>query len=443
MRSRPKILAAILLLASHYMAGQVEQQTHRITLQDAIQKGLQANLRVLIASTRIEETRGTAERRFASLLPRVRAESFASLQNRNLRAFGISAPGIPDVIGPFSNFDFRVYADQAVLDLQSYRNWKASQRLEESSRKDYQDARDFIVRQVGGLYLNAESAAAQVEAAQARVTTADALYKIARDRHDAGVATGVDVLRAQVQLANEKQRLLEAQTSAKQALIALARNIGMSPGTPLELGEVLTFVPLERPEVNAMLQSALEQRPDYLSLTSQHLALAQQEQANRARYFPKFSVGGNYGGLGRSVGDIKGTGVLQGTLSITLFDRDRKGEEMELGARLKRIDDQMDDLRLGIEQEVREALLNLDSAAEEVKVAQEGRDLAQQELDLARDRFQAGVTNNIEVTSAQDSLARAQENYIVAVSRHVDAKLSLARAAGDTEQNYRQYVGEK
>ena len=443
MRSKRKILAAILLLASHHVAGQAEQQTYRITLSDAIQKGLQANLRVLTAGTRIAETRGTAERRFASLLPRVRVESFASLQNRNLRAFGISAPGIPDVIGPFSNFDFRVYADQPVLDLQSYRNWKASQRLEEASRKDYQDARDFIVRQVGGLYLNAESAAAQVEAAQARVTTADALYKIARDRHDAGVATGVDVLRAQVQLANEKQRLLEAQTSAKQSLIALARNIGMSPGAPLELGEVLTFVPLERPEVNAMLQSALEQRPDYLSLTSQHLALAQQEQANRARYFPKFSVGGNYGGLGRSVGDIKGTGVLQGTLSITLFDRDRKGEEMELAARLKRIDEQMDDLRLGIEEEVREALLNLDSAAEEVKVAQEGRDLAQQELDLARDRFQAGVTNNIEVTSAQDSLARAQENYIVAVSRHVDAKLSLARAAGGTEQNYRQYVGEK
>lgn len=443
MRSRISILAAVLLLAPSFATAQTEPQTYRITLRDAIQRGLQANLRVLVAGTRIEETQGSEARRFASLLPRVRGESFASLQNRNLRAFGISAPGIPDVIGPLSNIDFRLYADQPVLDLQSYRNWKASQRLEEATRRDYQDARDFIVRQVGSLYLNAESAAARAEAAQARVTTAEALYKLARDRHDAGVATGVDVLRAQVQLANEKQRQLEAQNSAKQALIALARNIGMSPGTPLELGEILTFVPLERPEVNALLQSALQQRSDYLSLASQRQALAQQEQANRARYFPRFSVGGNYGGLGRSIGDIKGTGALQGTLSVTLFDRDRKGEEMELAARLKRIDEQMNDLRLGIEQEVREALLNLGSAAEEVKVAEQGRALAQQELDLARDRFQAGVTSNIEVTAAQDSLARAQENYIVAVSRHVDAKLSLARAAGGTEQNYAEYVGEK
>jgi outer membrane protein TolC len=443
MRSRSTILAPVLFLALHFSAAQTEPKTYRITLRDAIQRGLQANLRVLVAGTRIEETQGSEVRRFASLLPRVRGESFASLQNRNLRAFGISAPGIPDVIGPFSNFDFRVYADQPVLDLQSYRNWKASRRLEDASRKDYQDARDFIVRQVGGLYLNAQSAAAQAEAAQARVTTADALYKLARDRHDAGVATGVDVLRAQVQLANERQRLLEAQNSAKLTLMALARNIGMSPGTPLELGEVLTFAPLEQPEVSRLLQSALQQRPDYLSLANQRLALAQQAEANRARYLPKFSVGGNYGGLGRSVGDIKGTGALQGTLSITLFDRDRKGEELELAARLKRIDEQMNDLRLGIEQEVREALLNLDSAAEEVKVAEKGRELAQQELDLARDRFQAGVTSNIEVTTAQDSLARAQENYIVAVSRHVDAKLSLARAAGGTEQNYGQYVGEK
>jgi outer membrane protein TolC len=141
------------------------------------------------------------------------------------------------------------------------------------------------------------------------------------------------------------------------------------------------------------------------------------------------------------MGDLPGTGLLQGTLSITLYDRDRKGEELELAARMKRVDDQLADLKLGIEEEIRESMLNLDSATEQVAVAQEGRELAQQELDLAQDRFKAGVTNNIEVTNAQDSLARAQENYIVAVTRHADAKFALARAMGGTEQNYERYLG--
>jgi outer membrane protein TolC len=166
----------------------------------------------------------------------------------------------------------------------------------------------------------------------------------------------------------------------------------------------------------------------------------EQQRANRARYMPKFSVGGNYGALGRSIGDLRGTGLLQGTLSITLFDRDRTGEAEELAARMKRVDDQRADLKLGIEEEIREATLNLDSAREQVTVAHEGRDLAQQELDLSQERFRAGVTNNIEVTNAQDALARAQENYILAVARHADARFALARAAGATEQNIERYL---
>ena len=126
----------------------------RLTLHDAIEKGLQANLGVLVADTRVQELEGTRTRRLANLLPRVRTQSFANLQNRNLRAFGISFPGVPEVVGPFSNFDFRVYAEQNVFDLQSYHAWKASLRQLDSGKLDYQDARDLIVRSVAALYLN-------------------------------------------------------------------------------------------------------------------------------------------------------------------------------------------------------------------------------------------------------------------------------------------------
>ena len=371
----------------------------------------------------------------------MRTQSFVNLQNRNLSAFGISFPGVPEVVGPFSNFDFRVYADQNVVDLQSYHNWKASLRQLDAGKLDYQDARDLIVRSIAGLYLNAQSASARADAARARVTSADALYKLARDKHDVGTATGVDTLRAQVELANEKQSLLVGRNQQKQALLALARNIGMDPGTSLEVAEPLQFQSMSRPEAESALRTALLARSDYMSLASQRLSLTEQQRASHARYYPKFSINGNYGGLGRSIAGIKGVGLIQGTLDFTLFDRDRNGEIQEkVAARLRRVDDQIADLRRGIDQEIREALLNLESAAEQVAVAEEGRDLAQRELDLAQDRFQSGVTNNVEVVTAQDALARAQENYILAVSSHMDARFALSRAIGGTEHNIGQYL---
>ncbi len=418
-----------------------ELTPYRLTLRDAIQKALQANLNVLVADTRVEEAEGTRTRRLsAALLPRVRVQNYANYQNRSLSAFGISLPGLPAVIGPFSNYDFRFYADQNIVDLQSFRGWKASERALDASKMDYQDARDLIVRAVTSLYLNAQSAAERVNAAQSRVTDSDVLYKLAKDKHDAGTATGVDVLRSQVQLANDRQALLAAQNQYKQSLLALARNLGMRPGTPLELAEPLRFQPLTRPQAESLVPSAVLARPDYLSLASQRQGLVEQQRASHARYFPKLSINGNYGGLGRSIGGVQGVGIIQGQIDFTVFDHDRSGEEQELASRIQRIDAQIADLRRGIEEDIREALLNLESAAEQVAVAKDGQDLAKRELELSQDRFQSGTTNNVEVVTAQDELARAQENYILAVSGHADAKFALARAVGDTEKNIEQYL---
>ena len=415
---------------------------YRLSLRDAIQKGLQANLSVLVADTRVQEAEGTTVRRMsAAVLPRVHGSSYASLQNRNLRAFGISLPGAPEVVGPFSNYDFRVSADQNIVDLQSYHNWKASERGVEASKLDYQSARDLIVSAIANLYVDAESAAARTDAAKSRVDASDALYRLAKNKHDAGTATGVDVLRSQVQLANDKQVLLVARNQYKQALLVLTRNLGMNPATPLELSETLQYQPIALPSPERVVPSALVARADYVSLARQREQLAEQQNAGHARYLPKLSIFGNYGALGRSVGSSAGTGLIQAQLDIDLFNRDRNGEALEIASRIKRIDDQIADYRRGIEVEVRQALLNLESASEQVAVAQDGLDLAQRELKLAQDRFQSGVTNNVEVITAQDELARAQENHIVAVSNYVDAKFALARSSGGTEKNVDQYMG--
>jgi outer membrane protein TolC len=413
--------------------GDAAAQPLRLTLAQAIERGLANNLRVLAAGQRIEEAEGARERRFSALLPRARVDATTSIQNRSLRALGISFPGVPDVVPLYSIYDFRVSAEQPVFDRQSYHNWKASEQQGQAVRHDYQDLRDLLVRQIAGVYLNAQAAATRVEAAESRVATAETLLRLATERRAAGVATGVDVLRAEVQLANEQQRRIELRTAAQQALLVLARQMGMSPGTPIELADALRFEPAAVPEMTAALANSLASRADYLALASQREALLAQQRANRARYYPKVSVRGDYGGIGRAVGQVQGTGTLAAGISMTVFDRDRAGEEAELEARVKRLDHQMTDLRLGIEQEIRDAALVLESAAQEVGVAARGRELAARELELARERFAAGVATNLEIVSAQQSVARAQENYILAVSRHTDAKAALDRALGATQ----------
>ena len=431
-------------LAASVTAAAQQPAPYRLTLQDAIQKALQANLSVLAACTKVEEAEGTRMRRLsAALLPRVNAQTYANYQNHDLQAQGLSFSGlpIPKMVGPLSNYDFRVYAQQNVVDLASYRGFKASERALDAGKMDYRDARDLIVRAIAALYLNAQSAEARVDAAQSRVTDSSTLYKLAKDKHDAGTATGVDVLRAQVQLDNDRQALLIADNQRKHSLLELARNLGMNPATPLELAEPLNYRVLNPLEVETLAPAALLARADYLSLDSQRAGLVEQQRASRARFYPKLSVNGNFGEIGRSIGSVQRTGLLQGQIDFTLFDRDRNGEAQELASRVKRIDDQIADLRRGIDEDIRDALLNLDSATEQVAVAIEGQELARRELQLAQDRFQAGTANNVEVVTAQDELARAEENYILAVSSHADAKFALARALGDTETNITKFMG--
>ncbi len=432
-------IGAAAMLAPPGAAGQ--PAPYRLTLEDAIHKAVQANLNVLVAGTEVEEDEGARARSLAALLPRVNAETYANVQNRNLRAFGISFPGLPSVVGPFSNYDFRIYAQQKIVDLASYRALKASESALGAGKMSEQDARDLVVRVTAGLYLDAQSAAARVDAAQTRVTDSTTLLNLAQDKHHAGTATGVDVLRAQVQLANDRQALLEAENAYKQTLLVLARDLGMSPGTPLELSEPLRYQPLAAQQPEALLPEALTTRADYRALASQRQSLVEQQRANRARFYPQLSLSGNIGELGRSIGSVQTSGLIQGQIDFTIFDRDREGEAQQLASRVKRVDEQIADLRRGVEEDIREALLNLDSAAEQVSVAGEGQELAERELKLAQDRFQTGMANNVEVVTAQDELARAQENYILAVSSHVNAKYALARALGDTEKNVLAFTG--
>ena len=437
--------------APAHMPGQAASQTpaaqtpSRLSLREVVALALKNNLSVRVAGTQVEEAGGTRLRQRSALEPRVTSDAYANLQDRNLQALGFSFPGfpIPLTTGAFGTYDFRVFAQQPVVDRQAYHSYQSSKRQLDAAKLTYQDTRDLVIRQAAGYYLDAQAAAAEVQAAEARVITSRALEQLARDQHSAGVATRVDLLRAQVQLQRDQQNLLVARDNYETALLVLQRYLGLRPGAPLELAEQLEFRSTAPPEPDEALRTALEARADYRSLRAQREALVEQQKASRARYLPKLSINGDYGVFGRDFGQMPAIGQIQGTVTFTVFDRDRKGEQQEIASRLQRVDAQIADLERGIEQELRKAELDLQSAEQQVAVTKAAVDLADEELKLAEDRFRNGVTDNIEVITAQGSLQSAQDDHITALARHSDARMALARALGATEQGYENYLGPK
>jgi outer membrane protein TolC len=432
----------LLLLAMSAAHGSAQETPQRFTLKDAIDQALKHNVNVLVSSTQIDEAEGTRTRRLAALLPHASADTLANLLKNNLSIEGISLPGIPTAVGPFAYYDFRVFASQAVIDRQTVHNWKASARQEEAARLSYQDTRDVVVREAAGFYLQSETAAAEVEAAQSRVDTSRVLEKLANDQHDQGLATAIDAVRSQVQLARDQQALLVAQNNYDTSLLILARFLGLSPGISLEPAEKLEFRHIDALDIEQALPAALGARDDYRSFFSQQQALVEQERASHARYLPTLYFNGNYGAAGRNFGAMPATGGIEGILSVTIFDRDRSGERQELESRVDRLKAQTDDLARGVEQDLRKAVLDINSTEQQVGVTQAALGLAQRELTLAEDRFRNGVTDNIEVVTAQDALARAQDDRIAAVAQNADARAALARALGATEKNYQIYIGQ-
>jgi outer membrane protein TolC len=414
----------------------------QLTLQETITRALKSNLSVLLASAQVENAAGTRQRQLASLLPHVTADHVTSFHNQNLQALGLSFTGfpIPKVVGPLSNYDYRVYANQSVIDRQAYHALKSSERQQDAAQLSYQDSLNLVIRQAAGLYLTSQTAQAEVEADESRVTTSTALLKLAQDQHDLGLATGIDVVRAQVQLQRDQQTLLVARDDYETSILNLQRFIGMMPGEPVALAQRLEFHPLQPPKIGAAVETALQARSDYRSLFSQREALLEQQKAAHARYLPKLSVDGNYGALGRSYGSMPGIGLIEGVVSITVFDRDREGQQAQIASQLHQIDAQIADMRRGIEQDLRKALLDLQSTEQQVSVTQAGLDLAQRELTLAQDRFKNGLNDNIEVITAQSSLQSAQDDRIAALARHADAAIALGRALGATGSEYQKYM---
>jgi outer membrane protein TolC len=307
----------------------------------------------------------------------------------------------------------------------------------DASKATSLSTREQVILLVVSQYIGSLRAVANVQASQSRVDLAQALYDQAADLQKEGVGTGIDTLRANVELQNEKQRLIEAQNDRDTSIYGLSKLLNLDPRQPVELADSLSFFDTPQPEVEASIEAALAERQEWKSLESQLKAAGAEKRASQDSRLPSLRFDGNWAYLGTSSTNGIPTYTYTASVNMPLFTGGRiHAEIVRADLEIKKLQQQQDDLRNQIALDVKTALLNLQSARSEVQVANLGVILSKEEVDQARDRFKAGVANNIEVIQAQDSLARANDNQIAALYRFNQARADLARSVGQMEKVY-------
>ncbi len=410
----------------------------RLTLHDAVTTALKENPQVQIATLSFAQSQDDKSIARSALLPQAGLEVFDRAVRANLYAeFGSKFPGIPEHAGPFQFFQAGPGVTMPLLDLTLWRRLQAAHQVMSASQAQETTVREQIVLLVVSQYLAGMRAEAAVKAAQSRVDLAQALYDQANDLQKHGVGTGIDTLRANVELQNEKQRLLEAQTQQKVAHYGLARLLNLDPHREIELADTPNFYETPQMDASRSLELAYETRPEMKALAAQ---VHEEEIAKRAASesrLPTLNFAGTWGEQGLSAPSSIPAYVYQLTVDVPLFTGGRIHAEIaKADLEIKKVEQQRADLRNQIALEVKTSEAQLEAAQHEVDVANLGVKLAREEVSQARDRFQAGVANNIEVVSAQDSLARANDNQIAALYGYNQARADLSHSIGQIEGLY-------
>lgn len=428
--------------------GKLEPGVAQISLQNAIDRGLKANLGLLLSGQDVVTARGERWKKLSALLPNVTTTSYVDGSQVDLAEFGFNFKfpptlgfTIPNVVGPFGYYDSRAYVTQSMLDLKAINDTRAASQSQKAAQYTAKDARDLVVLAVGYNYLLAIADASRIETVAAQVNTAQALYDQASDQVKAGTSPAIDGLRAQVELKTRQQQLIQAKNDFAIQKLTLARVIGLAPGQEYELTDKSPYEPFTGLTMDEALQRAYASRSDYQAASATLRAAEYSKKSARAEYYPSLSFSGDYGIAGTySTLATHGVFDVRGTLNFPIFQGGKvHGDELEADAQLEQSREKLENLRAQIDADVRTAFLNLQSSAEQVDVAKSNIDLAQQTLDQSRDRFAAGVTDTVEVVQSQEQVASANDSYINSLYSFNYAKISLARAMGLGEESVKQY----
>ena len=420
-------------------------------LDDAIERGLSRNLQVQLANEAERSVRGQISTVFYQLMPNVKAVAYTRAQEIDLAAMGFKAsslagfgfaPGSISNIVKVNTTAAQISADQVLFNLPDFYLYAAAKRAETVFQMNVLNARGAIVQAVATQYLAALADQAQIANAQALLTADEEVLRQATLSHDAGVGTNVDVLRARVQLQNQQQVVVRTQNTFEKDKIALDRLIGLPADQQLTLTDTVPYSDLAKMTLTDAKALAYQRRKDLLALQAQLEVAERARKAVKYERVPSLGFNGYYGVLGETQGLYHGVFTVQGVLKIPIFEESRfRGESEVATAQQIALERQIDSLRVTIDAQIRSSRLDVDSSAQLVKVARSNVDLATQALADSRERFSAGVSDNLPVVQAQAALQDAQTRLVNNEFQFNQAKLALARNTGVVESQYKQYLG--
>ncbi|HKN21139.1 MAG TPA: TolC family protein [Terracidiphilus sp.] len=414
-----------------------------LSLDDAMQRGLQANLGIILSGTQTAGARAQRLSQLQTLLPSVDFNAKEAEMQTDLPAEGLRIPGFPKIIGPFSYQDVRANMTWSLVNINSLRNYLAARHNFAAAQLSAEDARDMVVLTVGNAYLLVLADETEVSSVEAQVATAKVSLDQAAANHQAGTAPLLDELRARVDYQSLEQQLIAARNALEKDKLALQRTIGMPLEQSFNLTDKAPFAPFDTLDADALIKQAKENRKDLAALVEVAAAATEQRKAATAARLPTIEADADYGDIGATLGHSHGTVDATGTLSVPIFDEFAlRGQAEQAQAQLDTAQAQLSDKRAQVDADVRDALLDIAAAQKQVEVAQSSRDLANEALKEAQDRYANGVSDNLAVSQAQQSVAQADNEYVASLYRHNVAKLSLARALG-AGLDYRKYVGGK
>lgn len=430
-------------------SGTPSPHTLALTMADTVQRALRYNLGL---ATSGESTRVAQSLRLSllsQLLPSLNGRVSETIQQVNLQAFGfrggpVFGESFSPVIGPFSVFDARAYLTQTIFDATSIAALHSGTENLRAVEFRMRDLRAIVAQLASTLYLQAIAASSQIESTLGQVRTAETLYQQAQNQRQAGVVPRIDVLRAQVELQTRQQQLIATRNDFEQQKLTLARVIGLPPGQRFDLVDEVPFTPPPVMTVDEALGTAYETRSDLRAAVAAERSAQYDLQAASAQKLPALSFSANYGTIGPAPGWSHGTFATTFSLDFPIYQGGRiRASEQRARAVLQQRRSETAGLRGQIDNDVRIGFLNLRSASEQVEVARSTVLLAGEALQHAQNRFQAGVTNNLEVVQAQESVAKANQGLIAGLYIYNQAKASLARAMGYEPVEMLRFLGAK
>ncbi len=408
--------------------GRAAEPSGTLTLEQALAAVERVNLNVLLSREAVVQAVQQATIARSAVLPIING----SLQQRRSKAVPLTNTGATTQ-RPTNRFDALLTGNYSLVDPQRWSATRSARVGAEIAQADYNAVVQTVLASVAQSYFAHLRNLRRLEVVDANIARARSLFDLARNQLNAGVATQIDVTRAEAQLAQAEQARLQQVTTDLQSELLLKRAIDLPVAQPLQLEDF----PLKPSDGMLMLfgdeKTTFEKRADYLRAQK---ALEQARIDVRSATFerlPALTLGSTYGRGAANFDDPKQPEwSVTGTLSVPIFDGLRAGADRRVAlARQRSQEARLHNLELQISSELRFAAQDASSRNAQVAVAQKNQRLAQDQLRLAQQRYQNGVADNREVVEAQTQLAVADDNLVEAVYQYNLSRVELARARGD------------